>query len=218
MSPRRYNFDRRQAATEATRQRIIEATVALHAEQGVLATSYAQIARRADVAVPTVYKHFPDQGPLLRACTGHVFAQAPMLGPGLFEGIATAGERLVVLTKAVFALHRYLAPWMRWGIHEQAGIPELAKILAEAAQGLRGLIRLALEPRFGGHPPAGLPALTEILLDFTAWRRLTQDHGFSQAAAEEHCQTALLALLHAEKTPAKRKLGPRNSRLETRQA
>ena len=218
MSPRRYSSGRRQAAAEATRQRIVEATVALHADQGVLATTYAHIARRADVAVPTVYKHFPDQGPLLRACTGHVFAQAPALGPELFEGIATAGERLVVLARAAFALHRFLAPWMRWGIHEQAAIPELAKILGEGSTHLRALIRLALEPRFGAHPPEGLLALAEILLDFTAWQRLTRDHGISQEAAEEHCQLALLALLHAEGTAANPKPGPRDNRSETRQA
>ena len=65
MSPRRYRSDRRKAATEETRRRIVDSTVSLHAECGAIATTYAMIAERADVAIPTVYNHFPTLGDLL---------------------------------------------------------------------------------------------------------------------------------------------------------
>jgi len=52
-------MDARQAAKDALRRRIVDATMALHLEKGVVATSFDDIARKADVAVATVYRHFP---------------------------------------------------------------------------------------------------------------------------------------------------------------
>ena len=44
MAPRKYVMDRRSAASEATRLRVIEAAVALHRERGSAATRWADIA------------------------------------------------------------------------------------------------------------------------------------------------------------------------------
>ena len=67
--PRSYNSEKRKQLENELRQRIVEATVALHAEKGASATSYKDIAKRADVAIPTVYKNFPDLSGLFYACT-----------------------------------------------------------------------------------------------------------------------------------------------------
>src|SRR5215475_6670113 len=161
MAPRRYRIDTRRKAMEETRLRILEATVALHADQGAVATSYAQIASRADVAVPTVYKYFPDLTALLTACTGHVIAAAPALGPEIFAGSDSVEARLGALVAAVFARHRYLAPWMRHGLREAGAVPVLGEVAARAQGELRRLIALALAPRYGERPPAALIALME---------------------------------------------------------
>lgn len=68
MAPRRYSMDRRRAIAEGTRARIVEATLALHAERGIFGTSWKEIAERADVSVATVYKHFPSLSELVPAC------------------------------------------------------------------------------------------------------------------------------------------------------
>ncbi len=39
LTPRRYSMDRRRAAVEETRRRIVEATLALHSEKGMFDTS-----------------------------------------------------------------------------------------------------------------------------------------------------------------------------------
>ena len=103
MCPRRYRSDRRKAAAQETRRRIVRATVDLHAENGVTATTYAMIARRADVAVPTVYNHFPALGDLLGACTGDVAAGAPTLGSRIYDGAPVVEARLQALVRAQFA-------------------------------------------------------------------------------------------------------------------
>ena len=62
MPKRSYYMQRRVALEAETRERIVRATVGLHAQHGALATSYAMIAKRAQVAPQTVYNHFPNAG------------------------------------------------------------------------------------------------------------------------------------------------------------
>lgn len=46
----------------------MDATAKLHGERGILGTSFQDIAMEADVAVATVYAHFPTLEALLPAC------------------------------------------------------------------------------------------------------------------------------------------------------
>ena len=55
---------RRAEQVDQTRQRIVEATVALHGSVGLAATTIAAIAERAGVTRLTVYRHFPDEAAL----------------------------------------------------------------------------------------------------------------------------------------------------------
>ncbi len=198
MAPRFYRAGRRQAAMEETRRRIVEATVALHAEQGVLATTYAQIAARADVAVTTVYNYFPRQAELLSACTGHVLSLSPPLGPEIFDGLSDVAARVKALVAAVFACHRFQAPWLRLSIHEAALIPALGEVLAQGRGRMRQLIALALKPRFGPAPPPSTAAFFELLLQFSAWQRLAEDPELRATMPEALAAEALLALLDSE--------------------
>jgi AcrR family transcriptional regulator len=68
MSPRRYTMKNREDAAAETRRRIVESTLELHSRNGVLGTSWKDIAAHADVSVGTVYKHFPTLDALLPAC------------------------------------------------------------------------------------------------------------------------------------------------------
>jgi AcrR family transcriptional regulator len=195
MSPRRYRSDHRRAALDETRRRILQATVQLHAERGVTSTTFAMIAERADVAVPTVYNHFPTRADLIAACTGHISTQAPPLGPQIFQDALDMEARLRALVRALFAYYSYRAPWLRWGVHEAVFVPELASLLERASDGRRQLIALALEPAFGKRTPPGLQALCEVLLDFSAWQQLTTDPSLSSERAEAIVGDALIALV-----------------------
>ena len=68
MTPRRYDMSNRSKARDESRQRILDATIQLHTERGILGTSWRDIAERADVAVTTVYNHFPSLDELVPAC------------------------------------------------------------------------------------------------------------------------------------------------------
>jgi AcrR family transcriptional regulator len=176
------------------RRRIVDAVIKLHAQQGVTRTTYAMIAKRADVAIPTVYNHFPTISDLLAACGGQVLADAPPLTPEIFATASDLEDRLRTLARAVCAFYRYLAPWLRWTAHEAVLVPDLAARYARMAENRRQLIAIALEPAFGPRPPAALLTLSETLLDFASWQRLTRDRELKDDEVEHVLAEALLAL------------------------
>lgn len=201
--PRRYNRDRRDEAVAATRRRIVKAIVDLHAEQGAQNTSYAMIAARADVAVPTVYKHFPNLTEMFNACVGHVTAQAPPLGPEIFTGLSDAASRLDALVRAIAARYRFLTPWLRWTMYEAPLIPELAVHHRRALEQRKQLIATALTPAFESEPLPALVGLIDALLDFRTWHALTEEHHLTDADAATMLSDAVRLLLerHARAAP-----------------
>lgn len=116
-------MERRAAAREATRRRIVEATARLHAERGVLGTSWRDIAKEADVAVATVYAHFPSLEELLPACGQLVMEQArpPRAeeAPGLIEGAATTEERLERVAFELFSFYDRGGPHLEVDVRER---------------------------------------------------------------------------------------------------
>lgn len=107
MSPRSYKSPLREEARKETLRQIIVATVELHAEKGVLATTHADIAKRANVAIPTVYNYFPTTRSLLPACMGHVQAMAPFLDPNTFSNKQDTPGRLALLVNGIFKSHSF---------------------------------------------------------------------------------------------------------------
>jgi AcrR family transcriptional regulator len=95
----------RAAQAQATRARILQATVSVMA-RGVASVSIPAVAREAGVSVPTVYRHFGTKRNLLAAVFPHVVRRAGLdelvpprsideLGNGvraLFERIDSAGD------------------------------------------------------------------------------------------------------------------------------
>jgi len=182
-------MERRSAAETQTRERIVRATVALHAQHGALATTYAMIAKRAQVAPQTVYNHFADDAALIGACTGHVNDRAPPLDATAIRSAPTVPARLTRLAEAVFARHAYMAPWLRW--HEAAQIPALQAIVADGHDGLRTLIAATVAPDY--EPTPDFVDAAFVLLDFPAWQALTR--GRSSAAAARIAGECLIDLL-----------------------
>lgn len=98
-------MQRRAAAVDETRKRILQATSACHREQGISATSMEDIAHRAGVAVGTVYRHYPTLDNLVDAC-GAVFLNRfalpePDQAKELFRGLRSRQHRLSRLVEAV---------------------------------------------------------------------------------------------------------------------
>ena len=194
MPKRSYSMQRRAALETQTRERIVRATVDLHARHGVLATSHAMIAKQAEVAPQTVYNHFPELRSLLGACTAHVLNRAPPVGPETLRAGRSAAARLRLLAKAVYARHAFLAPWARLSWYEAAVIPELGAIMARENSALRELIAAAVAAERA--PLASFVDAAFVLLDYPAWRELTRIRSSPSAARiAGDCLAALLPCL-----------------------
>ena len=74
---RKYELKERARRQAETRERIVEATVALHTSVGPARTTISAIAERARVERHTVYAHFPDERTLVAACSAHWQGQHP---------------------------------------------------------------------------------------------------------------------------------------------
>src|SRR5688572_21755907 len=96
---RTYNLGRRAETAAETRQRLVEATAALHAERAVSATSLRDIAERAGVSVGTAYHHFPSYLDAVRACGAHVMAASPLPTEDIFDGIEGLDARVLVFVR-----------------------------------------------------------------------------------------------------------------------
>ncbi len=72
MAPRKYTLGKRSESIGDTRRRIVDATFELHSEKGVVATSMQDVAERADVALRTVYNHYPTIDDLVGGCAQKV--------------------------------------------------------------------------------------------------------------------------------------------------
>src|SRR4029453_12739193 len=91
---RRYELKQRAQRQADTRRRILEATVALHAERGLVGTQMTDIAQRAGVDRVTVYRHFPDPASLFKACAAHYYSVHPPPDPTTWAAIADPEARL----------------------------------------------------------------------------------------------------------------------------
>src|SRR5262245_376701 len=91
---RTYRLKRRAERQNETRQRIVEAAVALHTTLGPSRSSIVAIAERAGVERPTVYRHFPTTEALFTACSSHYRTHNPPPNPKPWLQIGDAKTRL----------------------------------------------------------------------------------------------------------------------------
>jgi len=146
MAPRKYLMDRRAAASEATRQRVIEAASALHGERGVAGTRWSDIAERADVALGTVYRYFPGYDELIPACTGYGLAILEPPTPDIFGGARSVGGRVKALVRESFSFWERAHPWMRHRECDRRAIPAVEAFNRRQEALFEGLVRTALGP------------------------------------------------------------------------
>jgi AcrR family transcriptional regulator len=189
MSPRKYDMTLRASAVAQTRRRIIDATRALHTEQGIAATSWDDIAARAGVGVGTVYRHFPSLDELIPAC-GEVSMQVVALPdpegvPALFDGVDAPAERIERLVREAFAIYERGAPELRVIRTEPEAHPSVAEAGDELAASLTALVDAA------GITPADR-AVVRAMIDLGTWQAL-RDQGLGPAEAVDAVSQMLAA-------------------------
>lgn len=163
-------MDKRKAAVEETRRRILEATLALHAEKGIFGTSWQDIARRADVSLGTVYKHFPSLDELVPACGELMYAitRPPALedAPQIFAGAHSLEERLERLISELFDFYERGASYIETDFQERQ-LPMVQEWEAHMRATIEGLTREALLPV---GPDEGTVQAVSALVDFSTFK------------------------------------------------
>ncbi|MDP9357921.1 MAG: TetR/AcrR family transcriptional regulator [Chloroflexota bacterium] len=191
MTPRTYRMEKRRAAAEETRRRIVEATLALHAEKGMFDTSWKDIAERADVSVATVYNHFPSLDELVPACGALIMAITgpPSLedAPRIFGDARTIDDRLGRLVAEMFNFYERAEPSLAVGPKERR-LPTVQAWEAGMRASRERLARDALGPLASDERAVrALSALLDFPV-FTSFRR----HGAAREEAEAIVREMLL--------------------------
>jgi AcrR family transcriptional regulator len=186
VTPRSYRMAKRAESVEDTRRRILEASLALHLEKGILATSWQDIAQRADVAVGTVYYHFPTFDELVPACSSLGFELTAPPGPEIFTGLRSTPTRLDKLVRELFAFYERSRKGFELGIRESDRVPALARVADEKRKQFRALVLEAL----GAGAKKRRVDVVEALVDFPFWLSLTE-----RGIGKEACVKTVLHLI-----------------------
>jgi AcrR family transcriptional regulator len=198
---------RRAQAVDATRRRIVEATVAAHRDLGIQATSWEEIARRAGVGVGTVYRHFRSLDELLPAC-GELVATTLALPteddlPALFDGARSTRARIERLVGEVFAIYERGAAFIENVRRERKVLPQLEGWHREITTVLDTLTRTALAPIETDEEAIDV---TRALVDLTTWKAF-RDQGLSP----ERTADTVVGLIECSLRSRRRSGSPRSS-------
>ncbi len=183
--PRKYRMIARAAAVEETRRRIVEASMVLHARQGILATSYDEIARQAGTAPATVYRHFPSLDNLVRACANTIVVLRPLTpkqAAQTFGNTTRLAARLDLLVHGTFECYERDQGWLHAAYREEDLLPALQEAVRILRENLRMLVATALEGR--GASERTLSFLAG-LVSFPVWEALRKTGLTPEDVADE---------------------------------
>jgi AcrR family transcriptional regulator len=197
MSTRKYELKQRAEAQAATRQRIVDATVALHGSLGPARTTISAIAERAGVQRLTVYRHFPDELSLFRACSGHWAIEHPRPDPARWAAVADPEERLAVALGELYAYFRATEQMTANVRRDLPQLPVLQELAARAAD-YWNTVRTALDRdwKARGRRRRLVRAIVGHAVQFETWRSLVRTEGLADAEAAE----VMIGLVRAVQT------------------
>jgi AcrR family transcriptional regulator len=176
----------RAETTAATRGRLLDATVQALADVSVDALTMQMVAERADVALRTLYNHFPSKEALVVEAYSRLAARTQDAVRDVPED-GTARDRLAAFVEAFYDVFERESPGAAV-ILGVSGIPEfdarlaevrtwrryeLAKILRAARR--EGALRVPLKPAI---------ALAFHITAYVTWRSFVEASGLSPAAAK----------------------------------
>lgn len=181
---RSYELRMRAERQQATRRRIVQATVGLHQEVGPARTTRAEIARRAGVTRATVYNHFPADNELFAACQQQFLAGHPM--PDFSAALAHEDVRacLEAALLGLYSNYRSRAVMLEKVQQDRSALPELDALMRRTLDTQLMELQAQLTRRFSPQRKADrtLRASLALALAFGSWRLLSRE-GLSDRAA-----------------------------------
>jgi AcrR family transcriptional regulator len=187
---------RRAEQVDQTRERIVEATVALHGSVGPAATTIAAIAEKAGVSRLTVYRHFPDDDTLFGACSAHWIARQQLPDPGAWSQIGDPATRLRTGLADLYRFYRAGADMLTCIYRDFTTLPEAHQQRLRDRDSDLGDV---LAGPFGGDGDdrRRLRAVIGHATSFSTWRSLCIDHGLADTEAVDAMTGMVVALTWA---------------------
>jgi AcrR family transcriptional regulator len=182
---------------DPTREQIIKGALELHSSRGIQATTWAEIAGKADVPVETVKALFPTQDDLVRSCGEH-FMESLQLPPAdrapeVFAGASSENERIHRLVETFFGAYERGADGITAGRRERKDVPVVDESMEELDNTFDALVVEALRPR---RRNSSSVASVRALTDLEVWRTL-RDQGATPDAAVDRASATVERWLQA---------------------
>ncbi len=105
-SRRSYQLHARADAMAHTRARITQAAIELHGSIGPAATTMSAVAERAGVTRATLYRHFPNEETLFKACSAEWRSANPAPNPELWATVSDPYDRLRTALPTLYGWYR----------------------------------------------------------------------------------------------------------------
>jgi AcrR family transcriptional regulator len=186
MATRKYQQKRRAEQQAETRQRIVDALVALHREVGPARTTISAVAERAGVERLTVYRHFGDETAMFEACSAHFAKEVAWPDPAGWAGVAHPAERFRAALLAFYDYYRRGEDMFVQVYRDAPLLPALVAVLSPWGEFL-GEVRDGLLQGWEVPEPARarLAAAVAHALRFDTWRSLARVEGLGDAGTAE---------------------------------
>ena len=183
---RKYEQKLRKKLTDETRRRIVEAAIGLHTTVGPASTTISAIAEQAGVERLTVYRHFPDEGSLFRACSSHGWALHPPPDPSAWKAFADPGARLRAGLEDLYGYYDEVGEAFMTILRDYPKVPLLAELNAPYFAEWERMREVLAQPwRCRGSRRVLLLAAISHALDLQTWYSLVRAQGLTEEQAIE---------------------------------
>lgn len=190
---RPYRLGKREAAVAETRLRILQGAAEAYQDLGIAATSFQEVARRADVAPGTVLNHFATADELVTAVVEHLTDQLALPDPSILDGIADPFARIRITVEAIYGFYSRGDAWGDFFFRERDRSPAVMAGAATVMAALSRLIEAALGD-LAGDPRVAL--IAGSLLD-PATRGALLRAGATNESAATHAADLIQTWLQA---------------------
>jgi AcrR family transcriptional regulator len=173
---RSYQMKARREQVAETRQRIVRAVVALHEEVGPRNTTVSAIAERAGVERLTVYRHFPDELAIFRACSAEWLAHHPPPSPAQWENLSDPEERFSAALTALVSYYRRSQAMLKQVYRDLDEIAPLREVSQGFATYLDGLAAgIVTSWKVKGPARRALAAVVTHSVRFSTWMAMEEN-------------------------------------------
>jgi AcrR family transcriptional regulator len=183
---RAYRQTRRAAARAETSRRIVDAAIQLHMTVGPARTTISAIAEQAGVERLTVYRHFPREEELFRACVTDGWERFPPPDHRAWTKVADPERRLRTSLTELYAYYGGVGDALSVIVRDFPRVPVLAELNApyfEKWDDMRDVLARGWKRR--GRRRHVLLAAIAHSLELSTWESLVRRQGLPEADAVE---------------------------------